>query len=379
MSCDVCIRGDRHGEQGSALLIVFLFAAFIAIGLLMELPIVFTEAKREQEQLLMDRAQEYKQGIKVFYHKFRTYPTELKQLEDTNRMRFIRRRFKDPITKSTDWRLIHVAGPTGIPIDSKVTPPPSQNPKDAKNIGSSNMGQSIFGQGGSNQGTQNQQGASTSFSAAMTGAAPANTAGGQRNSASGSSPNGAAAGSDQNQTQQDQTQQNAAANSNEGATPPPADPNAENTDPSQQDQTAGDSTIRKAGRRDPAERRPGAAADGTGTQSGQDASTSSGTGESSSSAFGTANRSFGNQGPGGTGSAFGGAAKSGMIGGVATTASGKTIKVYQDQTDLEKWEFIYKPGEETVVGLPGNQQNPNQQNQNQNRQNNTGFSSQSPR
>src|ERR1700740_814584 len=93
-------------ERGSALLIVFLFAAVLAISLYIEMPSVAFEAKRAKEQLLIDRGTEYAHAVKLFYRKFRSYPASINALENTNRMRFLRHRFKDPITGEENWRLL---------------------------------------------------------------------------------------------------------------------------------------------------------------------------------------------------------------------------------------------------------------------------------
>src|SRR5207248_6151939 len=46
---------------------------------------------------------------------FRRYPTSLDQLENTNNVRFLRKRYTDPITGKDQWRLIHFG-------EAKVTP-----------------------------------------------------------------------------------------------------------------------------------------------------------------------------------------------------------------------------------------------------------------
>lgn len=111
----------RSTEKGSALLIVFVFAAIIAIMLYMEMPVVVFEAQRQKEQLLIDRGNEYARAVKLFVRKTGTYPGSLEALENTNQMRFLRRRYKDPFTGKDDWRLLH-AGPGGVLLDSKVKP-----------------------------------------------------------------------------------------------------------------------------------------------------------------------------------------------------------------------------------------------------------------
>ena len=110
------------GEKGYALLFVFAMAASVAIMLFLELPRVAFEAQRAKEQLLIDRGEEYKRGIQLYVRKFGKYPAELKDLEQTSNLRFIRRLYTDPMTESGEWRLIH-AGPNGEFYDSLVYGP----------------------------------------------------------------------------------------------------------------------------------------------------------------------------------------------------------------------------------------------------------------
>jgi hypothetical protein len=107
------------GQRGSALLIVFVFAAVIAILLYREMPVAVFEAHRQKEELLIDRGNEYKHAIKLFVRKVGTFPPSIEALENTNRMRFLRHKFDDPFTGKADWRMLH-AGPGGMIIDSKV-------------------------------------------------------------------------------------------------------------------------------------------------------------------------------------------------------------------------------------------------------------------
>lgn len=107
------------GQRGSALLIVFVFAAVIAILLYREMPVAVFEAHRQKEELLIDRGNEYKHAIKLFVRKTGTFPPSIEALENTNRMRFLRHKFDDPFTGKDDWRILH-AGPGGMIVDSKV-------------------------------------------------------------------------------------------------------------------------------------------------------------------------------------------------------------------------------------------------------------------
>ena len=109
----------KTGERGSALLIVFVFAAIVLIMLYREMPVAAFEARRQKEELLIDRGNEYKHAIKLYVKKIGQFPPSIDALENTNRMRFLRHKFDDPITGKNDWRLLH-AGPNGVIIDSKV-------------------------------------------------------------------------------------------------------------------------------------------------------------------------------------------------------------------------------------------------------------------
>ena len=112
---------NRIAEQrGSALLIVFVMAAVIAIMLYREMPVSAFEAQRQKEQLLIDRGSEFQLAVKRFYVKTRSYPGSLDALEKTNQIRFLRNRYKDPFTGKDDWRLLHTNGQ--VLTDSKVTP-----------------------------------------------------------------------------------------------------------------------------------------------------------------------------------------------------------------------------------------------------------------
>jgi len=123
-------RATRRGESGFALLLVFVMAAAIAIMLYMELPRVAFEAQRNKEELLIERGEQYKRAIQLYFRKFQTYPASIDALENTNNIRFLRRRYPDPMTGKDEWRLIHV-GPGGVFTDSITRQPKKDKTKEA--------------------------------------------------------------------------------------------------------------------------------------------------------------------------------------------------------------------------------------------------------
>ena len=121
------MKKTRRNESGFALLLVFAMAATIALLLYLELPRVAFERQREQEALLIARGEQYKRAIQLYFRKFKTYPTSIDALENTNNLRFLRRRYTDPLTGKDEWRLIHI-GPGGVFTDS-LTNKPKGDPK----------------------------------------------------------------------------------------------------------------------------------------------------------------------------------------------------------------------------------------------------------
>ena len=67
----------RSGQRGSALMIVFAFAAIVAIMLYKELPVAAFEARRNKEELLVERGNEYKRAVKLYVRKFQTFPASI--------------------------------------------------------------------------------------------------------------------------------------------------------------------------------------------------------------------------------------------------------------------------------------------------------------
>jgi hypothetical protein len=118
-------RARRREQGGFALLVIFLIAAAVAFTMYQELPRAAFESARDKEQVLMDRGNQYKRAIQVFYAVNKRYPAEIKDLENTNDKRFLRRRYIDPMTGQDEWRLIHTNG--SYLTDSLVQKPPVQN------------------------------------------------------------------------------------------------------------------------------------------------------------------------------------------------------------------------------------------------------------
>jgi hypothetical protein len=124
----------RGGQQGGfAMLLVFVMAAAVAIMLYRELPRVAFEAQRNKEQLLIERGEQYSRAIQLYVRKWKKYPATIDDLESTNQVRFLRKRYIDPMSGKSEWRLIKV-GPGGVFLDSLVHKPPSLQKEEAKAV-----------------------------------------------------------------------------------------------------------------------------------------------------------------------------------------------------------------------------------------------------
>jgi type II secretory pathway pseudopilin PulG len=105
------MRISRHkpaNQQGYILLSIMLLMTLMLLALTVEAPRVAQQIKREKEEELIHRGNEYRNAIKKYFRKFGQYPVSIDQLVNTNNMHFLRKRYKDPFTGKDDWRLLHV-------------------------------------------------------------------------------------------------------------------------------------------------------------------------------------------------------------------------------------------------------------------------------
>jgi type II secretory pathway pseudopilin PulG len=95
-------------RQGYILLVLGLFVALLAFATLATAPRVVQQIKRDREEEMIHRGAQYARAICKFVKKNGNYPTSLEQLEDTNRVRYLRRRYKDPYSPDGKWRVLHI-------------------------------------------------------------------------------------------------------------------------------------------------------------------------------------------------------------------------------------------------------------------------------
>jgi type II secretory pathway pseudopilin PulG len=170
----------RRQEQGYVLITLLLFVALLAISTVILLPKIEFQIKRDREEELIHRGVQYSRAIKHYVKKFGKYPTRIEDLEDTNNLRFLRKRYKDPVT-GKDFKLLHITdvqssfGPgiqgataagaangqganggtaDGTTSDSSTTGATTNQPGSTSFSNSGTSGSSGFGQAGLGQNAQ---------------------------------------------------------------------------------------------------------------------------------------------------------------------------------------------------------------------------------
>jgi type II secretory pathway pseudopilin PulG len=100
-------------QRGYMLITLMLAMAMMTLALLAVLPEVKQQIRRDREEELQHRGTAYMRAIQRFNRKLGRYPTRVEELESTNNLRFLRKRYKDPINrdpetgKERDFKFLH--------------------------------------------------------------------------------------------------------------------------------------------------------------------------------------------------------------------------------------------------------------------------------
>jgi type II secretory pathway pseudopilin PulG len=101
----------RRNEAGYIMLTLLLAMALMVIFAGVIVPSITFEIKHDREEEMIHRGVQYSRAIRAYYKKFGRYPTKIEDLESSNNMRFLRKRYKDPLNcksgKCADFKLLH--------------------------------------------------------------------------------------------------------------------------------------------------------------------------------------------------------------------------------------------------------------------------------
>jgi len=132
---------SRDPQGGYTLVAFVVTLAIMSIMMGVAVQIISFQMRREKEAELIFRGQQYVEAIRLYKQKYGRYPNSLKEIW-TVKPRVIRKKWKDPITDSWYWGIVHpgqggrkigqgrggAGGAFGTPTPT-VTPTPFPTPK----------------------------------------------------------------------------------------------------------------------------------------------------------------------------------------------------------------------------------------------------------
>jgi type II secretory pathway pseudopilin PulG len=88
------------------MLIAIFFMVLLMISLTVAAPKIARSIQRDRDLETFHRGMQYRRAIQLYYRKFHAYPPNVEALVNTNDIRFLRKKYKDPITGQDDWKPI---------------------------------------------------------------------------------------------------------------------------------------------------------------------------------------------------------------------------------------------------------------------------------
>jgi type II secretory pathway pseudopilin PulG len=132
-------------EAGYTLAVVMVFTSVLLVTLSGALINWQKAIQREREEELIYRGKQFMRAVELWQRKFPgTYPTTIDALLSTNNTRFLRKKWKDPITNSDEWRLLKVNSDGSI---SGLTVLPGSGPLGPSNFGGSSSSSGVSSSG----------------------------------------------------------------------------------------------------------------------------------------------------------------------------------------------------------------------------------------
>ena len=106
MANRVPIRSRKSAEDGFMLLAVIFMLFLLSLSLAVAAPEIAKSIQRDREVETMERGKQYIRAIQLYYRKFGSYPPSIDALVKTNNIRFLRKKYIDPMTGKDDWKPI---------------------------------------------------------------------------------------------------------------------------------------------------------------------------------------------------------------------------------------------------------------------------------
>lgn len=131
--------GASSRESGYVLLTLLLVVTLLIVAMAAIVPSIAFQIRRDREEELIHRGVQYSRAIRAYFKKFGQYPTKLEDLESANNLRFLRKRYKDPIN-GQNFKLLHFGEVKmfGSPIAGASAIATGANPAQPAPFGSAN-------------------------------------------------------------------------------------------------------------------------------------------------------------------------------------------------------------------------------------------------
>jgi hypothetical protein len=185
----------KPSEEGYVMLIAVFFVVLLTLSLSVAVPVVIKSIQRDRELETFHRGMQYRRAVQLYYRKFSAYPPNIEALIKTNNIRFLRKRYLDPITNKDDWKPVRygqnktptVMGFFGQTLAGNASTLSGTGPSGGNSLtggtsafsgSSTSSGQSLFGSSSSSSDTGSTSTGSssdTSSSATSTGSSSSST------------------------------------------------------------------------------------------------------------------------------------------------------------------------------------------------------------
>jgi type II secretory pathway pseudopilin PulG len=173
------------------MLIAIFLIAILVLSLAVAAPRIAKSIQRDRDLETWHRGMQYRRAVQLYYRKFRAYPPNIDALVNTSNIRFLRKKYPDPLTGQEDWKPIMfgqnktptVMGFFGQPLAGNASTLAGIGPSGG-NGGPGAPGGSAFGGSGSSIFGSSGSDASTTQSTSSSTTGPSDNSGGSSGSTS---------------------------------------------------------------------------------------------------------------------------------------------------------------------------------------------------
>jgi type II secretory pathway pseudopilin PulG len=111
-------NGGKRTDSGYMLLVLMLAVAVLMITMMGVARNYRRSVQRDREVEMIHRGEQYARAVQRFYRVNKRYPVSIEQLENMNKIRYLRKRYKDPMSPDGAWKIVH---PMDVKLKSSAT------------------------------------------------------------------------------------------------------------------------------------------------------------------------------------------------------------------------------------------------------------------